>query len=249
MGCVEPRRGGGDLESGAGRLSQNNHDFLRSARPSNGIRSHVFSRAEIRVGVSGNQVAPGYNNLWIMAKKGSVNAVRYRIRFVGIGIIFVFFTIGSAFAATEIAKQAEIRSKPETVDAIRAVFNRAEAALKTEDVSAIMMIYSDKYQNRGLRKEDTARIWADILNRYDRLSSHHLFSRIIVDPEGKKATVTCTGAIRGDSALIQSGAVQIDTWFEANHYLVLEEGVWRMIGHDPFAKAENLFGAAIHLLF
>jgi hypothetical protein len=43
--------------------------------------------------------------------------------------------------------------------------------------------------------------------------------------------------------------MHIDVWFEANHYLVLEEGVWKIIGHDPSGGAEDLFGASIHLLF
>lgn len=171
---------------------------------------------------------------------------------IGIGVATLFLTIGSASALTEISKRAEVRADQETVGAIVDTFNQAEQALERERLSAIMTLYSDGYQNRGLRKEETSRIWEDIFNRYDRLSSRHFFSRVIVDPSGKTATVTCTGALFGTPAFRKgagSEPVQIDSWFEANHYLVLEEGEWRIVGHDPAEKERDLFGSAIHLLF
>ncbi len=172
--------------------------------------------------------------------------------FIGIGIVTVFVAIGSAFALTEISKSAEVRADPESVEAILDTFDQAEGALEEEGLSGIMALYSDQYQNRGLRKESTSLIWQDLFNRYDRLSSRHFFSRIVVDPTGRKATVTCTGALLG-TPVFRKGAVsepvQIDTWFEAKHHLVLEEGEWRIIGHDPSEKERDLFGPAIHLLF
>lgn len=173
-------------------------------------------------------------------------------RWIGLGLIFIFFVAGSASALVEISKKAEVRADQDAVDAIVDSFDQVEEAMAAENLSVVLSVYSDSYQNRGLRKEETARIWQDIFNRYDRLSSRHLFSKIVVDPNGKTARVTCTGALFGVS-IFKGGArpepVQIDTWFEAIHYLVLEEGEWRIVGHDPSEKERDLFGSAIHLLF
>ena len=185
-------------------------------------------------------------------------AARRLNQIIGIGaaalflMISIFLIKGPASALTEISKKGEIRADQETVDAIVDTFNHAEQALERERLSAVMAVYSEGYQNRGLRKEETSRIWEDLFNRYDQLSSRHFFSRIIVDPSGKTATVTCTGALFGVPTFRKgTGAepVQIDSWFEANHYLVLEGGEWRIVGHDPSAKERDLFGSAIHLLF
>ena len=171
---------------------------------------------------------------------------------VGIGIITLCLTIGSASALTEISKKGEIRADQATVESIVDMFNQAERALEGKRLPGVMAIYSDQYLNRGLQKAATSLIWQDIFNRYDRLSSRHFFSRIAVDPTGKTATVTCTGSLFG-TPTFRKGAgsepVQIDTWFQANHYLVLEEGEWRIIGHDPSEKEQDFFGSAIHLLF
>lgn len=111
----------------------------------------------------------------------------------------VFFVAGSASAWVEISKKAEVRADQDDMDAILNTFDQAEEALQAENLSVIMSVYSDGYLNRGLRKEETSRIWQDLFNRYDRLSSRHLFSRIVVDPNGKTAKVTCTGALFGVS--------------------------------------------------
>lgn len=179
-------------------------------------------------------------------------AIKWINPFIGIGIVTILLTAGLASALTEISRKTEVRADPATVEAILDTFNQAEKSLEGKRVSDIMAFYATHYQNRGLRKEETSLIWEDLFNRYDRLSSRHLFSRIVVDPAGKTATVTCTGALIG-TPVFRKGAgaepVQIDTWFEANHYLILEEGEWRIIGHDPSEKERDSFGSAIHLLF
>ncbi len=42
--------------------------------------------------------------------------------------------------------------------------------------------------------------------------------------------------------------VSIDIWFDTIHYMILEDGEWKIIGHDPERGEEDPFGAAIHLL-
>lgn len=182
--------------------------------------------------------------------------------YIWVGFLFLLVLSGnsSSHAVTDILDGAEVQADPETVKAILATFNRAEEALRIESLSGIMAVYSKAYRNRGLRKEDTSRIWEDILSRYDQLSSRHVFSRIVVDREKGTAQVACTGAIFGVSILrrdskvpspasLTAEPVQIDIWFDAIHYLFFEEGAWKIIGHDPGGDKYDSFGSGIHLLF
>lgn len=187
-------------------------------------------------------------------------------RAAGIGLILILLFGVRVPAATDMMEGADVQADPEAVKAILATFDRAEEALRTESLSGIAAIYSKNYRHRGLRKEDTTRIWEDIFARYNQLSSRHAFSKIIVEKKmlGKTtARVTCTGALFGVSALKREGQpslsalsasggaepVHIDVWFEAIHYLVLEDGTWKIIGHDLAGREEDPFGASIHLLF
>lgn len=49
-------------------------------------------------------------------------------------------------------QKAEIRADQDEIDAILYTFDQAEEALQAKNLSVIMTIYSDGYQNRGLRK-------------------------------------------------------------------------------------------------
>ena len=178
---------------------------------------------------------------------------------IGLGLLLILLFGVKAFALTDIIEGADIQASSESVKAIVAAFDRAEKALQNKDLVKMMEFYSGDYRNRGLRKEGTSWIWEDIFVRYDHLSSRHLFSKIIVDSKKDTAQVTCTGALFGISvfkkegrpfpAAIISEPVMVDSWFEAIHYMVLENGVWKVIGHDPAVGEQGTFGAGIHLLF
>jgi len=179
------------------------------------------------------------------------------------GFLFIIVLLGSngALATTDITQDAEVKADPETVKAIRTAFDRAEEALRAKNISGIMAIYSKDYQNRGLRKVDTALIWQDIFARYDQLASRHVFSKIVVEqkkPGQPTAQVICTGALYGVSVLRKGvpsptpsveKPVYLDVWFEASHYLVFENGGWKIIGHDPSTGEDHPFASALHLLF
>ncbi|HET6369955.1 MAG TPA: hypothetical protein VFG95_02090 [Nitrospiria bacterium] len=178
--------------------------------------------------------------------------MRSLIKSTAIGILLVLLCGRAVPAMTDIMRGAEIQGDPKAVKAILATFDRAEEALQKKNLSEMMSIYSKNYRNRGLGREDTSRIWKDIFSRYDRLSSRHLFSKVIVDEKKKVAQLTCTGALFGVPVMRREGAakpVQVDYWFEAVHHLVLEDGRWKIIGHDPAGGEEGLFESAIHLLF
>ena len=189
--------------------------------------------------------------------------MRAQCKATTIGLSLVIILIGSnrAAAVTDITQDAEVKADPETVKSIRAAFDRAEEALLAKNLSGIMAIYSKDYQNRGLRKVDTAQIWQDIFTRYDQLSSRHAFSKIVVEQNKlgqPTAQVICTGSLYG-VAILKKGKPSpmasvekptlLDAWVETTHYLIFEDGSWKINGHDPSAAEDHPFAAALHLLF
>lgn len=176
-------------------------------------------------------------------------------------VIFLIFLLvaGSAFALTDIMKGAMVKADPPTVSALRASFDLVEEALRAENINGVVAIYAKDYRHQGLGKKATIRIWKNIFEKYDRLSSRHLFTKIVVDDETGVARLTCTGALMGALARenkdeskpedLKSKPVRIDAWFEATHYMILENGAWRFTGHDPDGGKEAYLGEGIHLLF
>src|SRR4030095_11636068 len=173
---------------------------------------------------------------------------------VAMGFLSILILIGNTRAVTEITQDAEVKADLEMVKAIRAAFDRAEEALRTKDLPALMAIYSKDYQNRGLRKVDTAQIWRDIFIRYEQLSSRHAFSKIVVEQKKhgqSTAQVICTGTLygvsikkKGEPFPAAEKPTLLDAWAQTTHYLVFEDGRWKIIGHDPSPAEDHPFSAA-----
>ncbi|HZR47437.1 MAG TPA: hypothetical protein VFA47_12070, partial [Candidatus Manganitrophaceae bacterium] len=105
------------------------------------------------------------------------------VRRLLLGLLLIGCFDGRTFAATDLLPNAEIQADPETVQSILLTFDRAEKALRARNLPEIMAIYSEEYQNLGLRKEETERIWHDLFSRYRIIVSKHLFSKIVVHPD------------------------------------------------------------------
>ena len=138
-----------------------------------------------------------------------------------------------ALAETKLSKQIEVQGNQKEVNAIRAAFDKAEKALKEQDLEDLIAIYSKDYEYHGLTKSNLRDLWKDLFSKYRRISSHHIFSKIVVKVEGKnpKASITCTGGLWA-TAESTGERIIIDSWFEEVHRLVYENGAWRILGHD-----------------
>ena len=153
-------------------------------------------------------------------------------------------------AKVEIVTSAQVVADQETVKEILAVFERAEQTIQVRDVDGLMALYSKRYNYHKLRKSDARRIWEEIFEHYHKVHSTHLFTDIrtaAVDRE-TRAEVTCTGALWG-LADETGQKVTVDSWFEEVHYLVKEDGAWRIIGNAGSAFETPRFGHAPHPLF
>jgi len=138
-----------------------------------------------------------------------------------------------ALAETKMSKQMEIQANQKEVDEILAAFDKAETALKAQDLDRLMALYSKHYDYHGLTKSNLRDQWKELFDKYRRLATHHTFSRIVVVVEDNvpKARITCTGGIWA-TAESTGERIIIDSWFEEVHRLVYEDGAWRILGHN-----------------
>ena len=134
-----------------------------------------------------------------------------------------------------------------TVRTIRAAFERAEAAVQSQNLDGLMTFYGKAFNYHGLRQPDVRRIWTEVFEHYRDLSSTHLFSDVKLTHDGTlvRVEITCTGGLYGTER--KSGkAVTLDSWFREVHYLVKEDGAWRFVGNAGDAPTAAPFASVPH---
>lgn len=174
---------------------------------------------------------------------------------IGLIIVATSWVSGCAVAplmhrgGIQVDRWAEVKADDHTVAEILTAFNRAEEALQSRNLDALMGLYSDGYSYHGLTKADLRKIWEELLAHYDRLSSNHIFSKIVVTSNQKpSAEITCTGSLWGISK--ETGQREnIDSWFGEVHHLEHEAGAWRVRGHKGEVSKVLQFGVAPHPFF
>ncbi|TAL09239.1 MAG: hypothetical protein EPO02_10760 [Nitrospirae bacterium] len=152
---------------------------------------------------------------------------------IGFAMWLLVLALPAALAEPKMSKQIEIQADQKAVKEILASFDKAEAALKAQNMDTLMALYSKDYNYHGLTKNNLRDLWKDLFSKYRRISSHHIFSKIAVTAEGKSptASITCTGGVWA-TAESTGERIIIDSWFEEVHRLVYEDGAWRILGHD-----------------
>lgn len=153
-------------------------------------------------------------------------------------------------AKTQILAGTTPEADEKTVAEIMAVFDRAEKAIENRDLDGLMALYSKSYNYHGLRKSDIRKIWANLFEHYHKIESMHLFTRIVQVGSGSGATVevTCTGNLWAVSDTTKL-RVPLDSWYGEVHYLVQEDGTWRIRGNVGESPTVLPFGTAPHPLF
>jgi hypothetical protein len=158
--------------------------------------------------------------------------------------------VGTAAAKIVVPSGSVIEVDKVTADTVVKAFEQAEQAIKAHDLEKVMGIYSSQYNYHGLKKDDIRKIWKDLFDEYEEIASTHLFTKMAKVGAGKDAVleVTCTGHLWARSKT--SGLyVPIDSWHEEVHYLVLENGAWRLRGNLGESPRLLPFGTAPHPLF
>lgn len=126
-------------------------------------------------------------------------------------------------------------------------FERAEAALKKEDLNALMQFYAPSYDYHGLKEDDVRRVWGEVFEHYRTVESLHLFSDIKITQvnDELRAEVTCTGGLYGTDERT-GNRLTLDSWFREVHYLVKDGDAWRFLGNAGEVPAAAPFASAPH---
>lgn len=157
----------------------------------------------------------------------------------------------AASAGTQILSEATVEADAATVLEITSTFDQAEEAIRSHDLEALMALYAQNYRYHGIGKDGIRKIWADLFARYALITNLHTFSSITVGGSGPNRVVqiTCTGALHGTTKNSKQ-PVPIDSWYREIHFLVKEQGAWRILGSQSGeAPAVLPFGTAPHPLF
>jgi hypothetical protein len=158
--------------------------------------------------------------------------------------------LGTAAARIVVPSGSVIEVDEATVTTTVEAFEQAEQAIKAHDLEKVMGIYSSEYNYHGFKKDDIRKIWKGLFDEYREIASTHLFTKMTKVGAGKNAVleVTCTGHLWARSKTTDL-YVPIDSWHEEVHYLVAENGVWRLRGNLGESPRVLPFGTAPHPLF
>ena len=170
---------------------------------------------------------------------------------LGLLAVALILTAGSpppTGAGTVLVPGAPAETDEKTVTELVAVFDEAEQAVKKRDLEGVMALYSEKYNYHGLKKSDIRKIWMDLFDNYKEIESTHLFSRIVSVGPGENVEITCSGGVRAVSK-ISNLRVPIDSWYGEVHYMVKEDGTWKIRGNLGDVQTVLPFGTAPHPLF
>ena len=108
-------------------------------------------------------------------------------------------------------------------------FHHAERAIQSENIDALMALYSDEYTNqRAGDKQFAAELWKKVFARFDNISSRHSMKLIDYDRAAGRAVTQCSGLLFGMPEG-ESNPVLIDRWDDQRHILI-KEGVWKLLG-------------------
>jgi hypothetical protein len=108
-------------------------------------------------------------------------------------------------------------------------FHHAERAIQSENIDALMALYSDEYTNqRDGDKQYAADLWKKVFARFDNISSRHSMKLIDYDRAAGRAVTQCSGLLFGMPEG-ESNPVLIDRWDDQRHILI-KEGVWKLLG-------------------
>lgn len=163
-------------------------------------------------------------------------------------LVAILCCVPPVFAETLLLPGMQPEAKEQTVKEILAVFERAEQAVKNRDIEGVMALYSKQYNYHGLKRADVRKLWMDLFEHYKQIESTHLFSRIVPAGAGDIIEITCSGGVRAVSTN-SNLRVPIDSWYGEIHYLVKEDGTWKIRGNVGDVQTVLPFGTAPHPLF
>jgi len=165
------------------------------------------------------------------------------------GIVLIV-PAGTSPAATQFIPGSVMETDPSIVAEVMAAFDRADEAMRQKDLDGLMSFYASDYNYHGLKKADIRKVWQDLFDNYRDIGSTHMFSfiRMSAPSSGPSVEITCSGSLYATSELSKL-QVPIDSWYQEMHFLVKENGAWRIRGNTGETPKVLPFGTAPHPLF
>jgi len=135
------------------------------------------------------------------------------------------------------------------VDQIVEFFHKAERAIESKNIDALMSLYSERYTNlRNGDKKFAEKIWNRIFASFDDISSRHSMQLISYDQTSGQAITECSGLLVGTPKGTDS-PTSIDRW-DAQRHILVKDGDWKLFGNA--GKAAERYGeesGEMHPLF
>ncbi len=185
----------------------------------------------------------------------SNNGMSTRISRLFAAAVFSVFLAASGVLAQELSEYHTLNIDPvmkkkigqETLKTIEKFFESAERAIESENLDALMSLYSDNYKNESHNKKSARRIWARIFKTFDNMATIHNM-RLETYSKNKVIIIGCSGLLLGKPADEQE-LITIDSWTNEDHVLSMEEGGWKLIGTTGKQRKRFWFDKAMHPLF
>ena len=168
-----------------------------------------------------------------------------------VGVLFFFGAVVEAAEPVEVPDPEAFRIvKRNSRDfrAIKGVFDSIIRAAKKGRADDIVAFFSERYLNSGRNRDDVRRQWKQILENFSDLELQHPIYHI--ERSGRFAKMKCEGVLMGKPRKPMrretgDDLVVIDSWKFSVHYLVFEDGGWKILGDQiPYDT-----GRTFHPLF
>jgi len=136
----------------------------------------------------------------------------------------------------------------ETLDSITKFFEKAEQAISTSNLEALMSLYSDSYRNGDHDKAAAEEIWKRIFDTFTGMSTMHNMRLVSYDEKSNVIIIGCSGLLLG-TPKGQEDRKPVDTWTNEEHILTMEDGKWKLLGTIGNKRSRLWFDKPMHPLF
>ena len=135
-----------------------------------------------------------------------------------------------------------------TANEVMSFFHRAEMAIQSRDLEALMALYSDGYRDGDHDKAAARKIWERIFKRFNELATRHNMSLVTSSSDKDLVIMRCSGILLGMPEG-GGGPVPIDNWNQQDHVLKKEDGQWKLVGSYGKERKRLWFDKPMHPLF
>lgn len=135
-----------------------------------------------------------------------------------------------------------------TAKEVVSFFRRAEAAIQSRNIEALMVLYSNGYRDGDHDKAAARKIWERIFKRFNKMATRHNMKLVTTSSDKDLVIMRCSGILLG----LPEGAsapIAIDNWTQQDHVLKKEDGQWKLIGSFGKARKRLWFDKPMHPLF